>query len=661
MSEKIDYSKGIYDAKSLGTPKLLILGTQHMFAMFGATVLVPLLTGLSVSTTLLCAGLGTLLFHFLCKGKVPAFLGSSFAYLGGFTIVTNGGANPENLPYACAAVALSGLVYVLFSALISAFGIRKMMRFFPPVVTGPIIIAIGLILAPSAISNCQSNWLLAFVALATVIVCNIWGKGMVKILPILIGVLVAYAVALVTGAVDYQAIGAAAWFGIPIHKDSMGLFAMDGSETFISAVFTIVPIALATMMEHIGDIAAISATTGKNYIRDPGLNKTLLGDGLATAMAGLLGGPANTTYGENTGVLALTKIYDPLVIRIAAVFAMILSFCPKFEAIINTIPSGIVGGISFVLYGMISAIGVRNVVENRVDFSNSRNLIIAAVILVCALGFNSVGGITFAIAGVSINLSGLAIAAIAGILLNALLPGNDYQLDERQLRWLGRDLETVGSDTPLVVCMHVPVADWTGNGSDGTPEFSARENQRAMHDQLMPLLARFDDVRLLTGHNHRFINIPLTDRIFQHTLVSASAVSWKINGPESRLVSEDGSPGGYLILRYRGGRADWQFKPNGYRADRNQFRVYDLNQVPEEFGGQPGSNRCLINVYNWDERWTVRVRENGRDLKVEQVWAKDPLYILIRRDALPTRPTAFRAVANPHMFSVEASAPDTPK
>ena len=319
---------------------------------------------------------------------------------------------------------------MLFSGLITAFGIRKMMKFFPPVVTGPIIIAIGLILAPSAISNCQSNWLLAFVALATVIICNIWGKGMVKILPILIGVLVSYAVALVTGAVDFQTIGAAAWFGIPLHKDSMGLFAIDGSETFISAVFTIVPIALATMMEHIGDIAAISATTGKNYIRDPGLNKTLLGDGLATAMAGLLGGPANTTYGENTGVLALTKIYDPLVIRIAAVFAMILSFCPKFEAIINTIPSGIVGGNSFVLYGMVSALGVRNVVENKVDFTNSRNLIIAAVILVCALGFNSVGGITFAIAGVNINLSGLAIAAIAGILLNAILPGNDYEFDE---------------------------------------------------------------------------------------------------------------------------------------------------------------------------------------------------------------------------------------
>ena len=432
MSEKVDYSQGIFDAKQLGTPRLLILGAQHMFAMFGATVLVPLLTGLSVSTTLLCAGLGTLLFHLITKGKVPAFLGSSFAYLGGFGIVApmiDGKSNTEMLPYACAAVAFSGLLYLLVSLLISTFGIRRIMKFFPPVVTGPIIIAIGLILAPSAIANCATNWLLAIVALATVVVCNIWGKGMIKILPILLGVLVSYAVALVTGAVDFAAIGGAAWFGLPLHKESMGLFAIDGSPAFISALFTILPIALATMMEHIGDIAAISATTGKNYIRDPGLNKTLMGDGLATALAGLLGGPANTTYGENTGVLALTKIYDPLVIRIAAVFAIILSFCPKFEAAINTISAGIIGGISFVLYGMISAIGVRNVVENQVDFTNSRNLIIAAVILVSALGFNSVGGISFAIAGVSINLSGLAVAAIAGILLNAILPGNDYEFD----------------------------------------------------------------------------------------------------------------------------------------------------------------------------------------------------------------------------------------
>jgi len=440
MSGKIDYSQGIYDAKQLGTSKMLILGVQHMFAMFGATVLVPLLTGLSVSTTLLCAGLGTLLFHLITKFKVPAFLGSSFAYLGGFGIVApfiDGKPNTEMLPYACAGVAFSGLLYILVSFLISTFGIRKIMKFFPPVVTGPIIIAIGLILAPSAINNCATNWVLAFVALATVVVCNIWGKGMIKILPILLGVLASYAVALVwslvdpaAGIINFEAIGQADLLGFPIKAEAMGLLAIDFSPAFISALFTILPIALATMMEHIGDIAAISATTGKNYIRDPGLNRTLLGDGLATSMAGLLGGPANTTYGENTGVLALTKIYDPLVIRIAAVFAIILSFCPKFEAIINTIPSGIIGGISFVLYGMISAIGVRNVVENRVDFTNSRNLIIAAVILVSALGFNSVGGITFAVAGVSINLSGLAVAAIAGILLNAILPGNDYEFDE---------------------------------------------------------------------------------------------------------------------------------------------------------------------------------------------------------------------------------------
>ena len=423
MSEKIDYSKGIYDARQLGAGRMFILGVQHMFAMFGATVLVPLLTGLSVSTTLLCAGLGTLLFHLITKKKVPAFLGSSFAYLGGFSIVApmladaDGNltvANTKMLPYACAAVAFSGLVYLVASLLISTFGIRRIMKFFPPVVTGPIIISIGLILAPSAIKNCQSNWILAFVALGVVIVCNIWGKGMVKILPILIGVLVSYAVALVTGAVDFQRISEAAWVGIPLHKEAMGLFAIDGSPEFISALFTIIPIALATMMEHVGDIAAISATVGHNYINDPGLNRTLLGDGLATTMAGLL---------------ALSKIYDPLVIRIAAVLAIILSFSPKFEAVINTIPTGIIGGISFVLYGMISAIGVRNVVENRVDFTNSRNLIVAAVILVCALGFNSVGGVSFAVAGVTINLSGLAVAAIAGILLNAILPGNDYEFD----------------------------------------------------------------------------------------------------------------------------------------------------------------------------------------------------------------------------------------
>lgn len=425
MNEKVN--EGIFDARQLGVPKMIILGVQHTFAMFGATVLVPLLTGLNVSTTLLCAGLGTLLFHLITKGKVPAFLGSSFAFLGGFAIVApmaaDGTPNTEMLPYACGGVVFAGLVYLVMSLLISVFGIGRIMRFFPPVVTGPIIIAIGLILAPSAITNCATNWLLAFVALGTVVVCNIWGKGMVKILPILLGVLVSYVVALVTGAVDFTSIAQADWFGIPVHTSALAKFD-------ISAILTIMPIALATMMEHIGDIAAISATTGKNYIREPGLNKTLLGDGLATTMAGFLGGPANTTYGENTGVLALTKIYDPRVMRIAAVFAILMSFSPKFDAVINTVPTAIIGGVSFILYGMISAIGVRNVVENQVDFTNSRNLIIAAVILVSALGFNSLGGLTFQVAGVSITLSGLAIAAIMGILLNAILPGNDYQFDK---------------------------------------------------------------------------------------------------------------------------------------------------------------------------------------------------------------------------------------
>ena len=424
--KQMDLSGGIYDARELGIPRMLVLGVQHTFAMFGATVLVPLLTGLSVSTTLLCAGIGTLLFHLINKGKVPAFLGSSFAYLGGFTIVTNNGANPENLPYACAAVACSGLVYLAVSALIATFGVGRIMRFFPPVVTGPIIIAIGLILAPSAISNCSTNWLLAAVAQGVVIICNIWGKGMIKILPILLGVIAAYLVALVTNAVDFTAVAQADWIGLPIKKEAMGLFAFDGSSQLISAILTIVPIAIATVMEHIGDMAAISATTGKNYIRDPGLHRTLLGDGVATSLAGLLGGPANTTYGENTGVLALSKVYDPLVVRIAAVFAILMSFSPKFDALINTIPAGIVGGISFILYGMISAIGVRNVVENQVDFTNSRNLIIAAVILVSALGFNSVGGLTFG----PVTLSGLAIAALLGILLNAIIPGNDYRFDK---------------------------------------------------------------------------------------------------------------------------------------------------------------------------------------------------------------------------------------
>lgn len=429
----------IFDARKLGIPKMIILGFQHMFAMFGATVLVPLLTGLDVATTLLFAGLGTLLFHFITKGKVPAFLGSSFAFLGGYAAIApmlkdEAGnatiANTELLPYACVGVACAGLVYFVLAGFIKAFGVNKVMRFFPPVVTGPIIIAIGLGLSGSAISNCQTDWVVALVALAVVIFFNIWGKGMMKIIPIILGVFGSYIVALLRGDVDFTPVIEADWIGVPIQWGQTVFGGVDFSNTslIISSIVAIVPIALATMMEHIGDISAISATVGKNYIKDPGLHRTLIGDGLATSLAALFGAPANTTYGENTGVLVLTKVYDPKVIRLAAIFAAVLSFSPKFSAIISTIPSATIGGISFILYGMISAAGVRNIVDSQVDFSNSRNLIVAAVILVTSLGLTN--GATFTIGGVTITLSALAVASLAGIALNAILPGKDYNFEE---------------------------------------------------------------------------------------------------------------------------------------------------------------------------------------------------------------------------------------
>ena len=420
----------VYDARTLGTPKMLVLGLQHMFAMFGATVLVPALTGLDVATTLLFAGLGTLLFHLLTKRQVPAFLGSSFAYLAGYwAIAPNGEANL--LPYACFAVAVSGLMYVILAGVIKTVGVNKVMRFFPPIVTGPIIIAIGLILSSSAINNCSANWLVAIIAIIVVIVCNMWGKGMIKIIPILIGVVASYLVSMIVDpasrAAVAETVAAADWIGLPVHKDAtvFGLFA-NGVDTgmLITACITIVPLAIATMMEHIGDICAISSTVNKNFLVEPGLHRTLLGDGLATALASLFGAPANTTYGENTGVLALSKVYDPRVIRIAAAFAIILSFCPKFAALITAMPAATIGGVSLVLYGMISAVGVRNVVENKVDFTNTRNVVIAALILVLSLGIanSSAGAVHIG----SVSLSGLAVASIVGIVLNAVLPGKDY-------------------------------------------------------------------------------------------------------------------------------------------------------------------------------------------------------------------------------------------
>ena len=436
-------NKPIRDARSLGMPKMLILGLQHMFAMFGATILVPILVnnyfngeGLSVQVTLFFAGVGTLFFHLCTKLKVPAFLGSSFAFLGGFETVSKFDTGifkdmsmGEKLPYACGGIVVAGLLYLVLALIIKIVGVNRAMHFLPPVVTGPIIICIGLSLAPSAVSNVQTNWLLAIVAFAIIVIFNIWGRGMFKIVPILLGIAGSYVVALILNffgvtqpdgkaIFDFTSVASASWVNVPPFQ----ICKFD-----ITAILAMAPIAVASMMEHIGDISAISATVGENFVEDPGLHRTLVGDGLATAISAMFGGPANTTYGENTGVLELSKVHDPGVVRLAAVYAVVLSFIPKFAAIISTMPVAIVGGVSFILYGMIAAIGVRNVVENKVDFTKSRNLIIAATILVCGLGFSS--GLTFKVAGTSITLTGLAIAAIMGIFLNAVLPDNDAGIE----------------------------------------------------------------------------------------------------------------------------------------------------------------------------------------------------------------------------------------
>ena len=436
--------EAIYDARELGVPKMLLLGLQHMFAMFGATILVPILVntyfngeGLSIQVTLICAGIGTLFFHLCTKLKVPAFLGSSFAFLGGFHTVANLDTGifkdmsmGEKLPYACGGIVVAGALYLVLALVVKLVGVKRVMRFLPPVVTGPIIICIGLSLAPSAVNNAKTNWLLAIIAFAVIVIFNIWGKGMFKIIPILMGVVISYVVAFILFKCGVHNPDGSAIFTFKAVKDAgwVDLPPFQLCKFNITSILVMAPIALATMMEHIGDISAISATTGNNFIKDPGLHRTLIGDGLATAFAAAFGGPANTTYGETTGVLELSRVYDPRVVRLAAVYAILLSFSPKVAECIGSLPASIIGGVSFMLYGMISAIGVRNVVENKVDFTKSRNLIVAAVILVSGLGFGD--GITFTVAGTSITLTSLAIAAILGIALNAILPGKDYEFDE---------------------------------------------------------------------------------------------------------------------------------------------------------------------------------------------------------------------------------------
>ena len=418
MSTKVT---GIYDArKELGWGKSIIMGLQQCFAMFGATILVPVLinsygegiVGLSASVTLFCAGVATLWFHFITKGKVPVFLGSSFAFLGMYQAII-----PQyGKEYATGGVVAAGGLYVILAILIKVLGTKRVMKLFPPAVCGPLIILIGINLAGSAIDNLFTNWMLGIVPILVIIICNTWGKGMIKIIPVLISLIVSYIVAIIMGAVDFSAVGSANWVGLP--NFHLPKFNAD-------AIVAGLAVAVAAMVEHVGDVMAIGATCGKNFIADPGLTRTLLGDGIGTSLAGLLGGPANTTYSENTGVVALTRVFDPFVMRIAAVMAIILSLSPKFEAVINSIPAAIIGGISFVLYGMIAATGIRTIVENQVDYVNMRNVLITAIILVSGLGFNHknivIGSVAF---------GGLACAAVFGIILNAILPGKDYEFKE---------------------------------------------------------------------------------------------------------------------------------------------------------------------------------------------------------------------------------------
>ncbi len=399
--------------EQLGVGKTVLLGMQHTFTMFGATVLVPILTGMSISVALFMAGVCTLIGHFIMKNKVPVFLGSSFAFIAPVLTVAGlaasaGHDNPT--AYAAGGLVIAGLVYVVFAILIYLLGVEKVIKFFPPIVTGPMIMVIGLNLAPTAIEMASENWLLAIVAFLVVVIVNIFAKGFLQVIPVIIGLIVGYIVAFATGNVDLTPVSQAAWFGLPDFTIAKFDF---------QYIMVIAPVALATIVEHIGDVIAIGATVEQDFTKEPGLHRTMLADGLMTAFSAMVGGPANTTYSENTGVLALTRVWDPLVMKIAAVFAIVLGGVPKIAALISTIPGSVIGGISIVLFGMIAAVGLRTVVDNKVDFTKSRNLIIAATILVLGIGGAL---IPFKIGSFELSLQGMGLAAIVGIILNKVFP-----------------------------------------------------------------------------------------------------------------------------------------------------------------------------------------------------------------------------------------------
>ena len=398
------------------TGQLVVLGLQHTFTMFGATVLVPILTGMNISVALFMAGIGTLFFHLVTKGKMPIFLGSSFAFIAPIIIASE----VFGLPYALGGIVVAGLLYLVLAVLVYFVGAKKIISFFPPIVTGPIIMVIGLNLAPVAIGMANENWLLALLGFSIVVIVNIFFKGFFKTLPVLLGLIVSYGVAClftVAGVplVDFTPIIQAAWFGFP--EFVLAKFSP-------AAIMMVAPVAICTMVEHIGDVVAVGAICDRDAIKNPGLHRTLIGDGIATSISAMFGGPANTTYSENTGVLALTRKHDPRIMRIAAVFALVLGVIPKLGAVISTIPGSIVGGISIVLFGMIASVGARTLVENKVDLQSARNLLIAAVILVLGIGGASIS-ISLGVTG--FDITGMALAAIIGIILNKVLPGGQKQ------------------------------------------------------------------------------------------------------------------------------------------------------------------------------------------------------------------------------------------
>lgn len=402
--------------KVVGNAKF-ILGIQHVLAMFGATVLVPFLTGLNPSIALISAGVGTLIFHLCTKRIVPVFLGSSFAFIGALTLVLKN----EGIGAIKGGVIAAGLIYVIMSFLVKTFGVEKIKSFFPPIVTGPIIMLIGLRMSPTALNMAgyangkfdTKSLIVAFSVILTMVSITMMKKSFLRLIPILAAVIVGYIVATILGMVDFSVVSQAKWIGLSTEAAS-DLFTMPSMS--LTGIIAIAPIALVVFIEHIGDITTNGAVVGKDFFKDPGIHRTLLGDGLATIAAGFLGGPANTTYGENTGVLAVTGVYDPGILRIAACYAIILGFIGKFGILLQTIPLPVMGGVSVILFGMIASVGVRTVVDAQLDFGNSRNLIISSIIFVLGIAVDNIS------IWQTVSVSGLALAAFSGVVLNKILP-----------------------------------------------------------------------------------------------------------------------------------------------------------------------------------------------------------------------------------------------